>query len=86
MTSNGRLAQYGLDGKVTATCENVWDVNPPARPSFAPALQGPTLSQGRIASFDFDAGGEPDVIYKSCFWQTTGYEKDLQDMSDQNLH
>ena len=86
MTSNGGLAQYGLTGKVTATFENVWNVNPPARPGFAPRVQGPTLSQGHIGLFDFDAGGDAPIIYKSCFWQTTACEKDLQDMNDQNLH
>ena len=86
MTSNGGLAQYGLTGKVTATFENVWNVNPPARPGFAPRVQGPTLSQAHIGLFDFDAGGDAPVIYKNCFWQTTGAKGDVQDMTDQNLH
>lgn len=86
MTSNGGLAQYGLTGKVTATFENVWNVNPPARPGFAAPVQGPTLSQGHIGLFDFDAEGDAPIVYKNCWWQTTGSRGDLQDMSDQDLH
>ena len=87
MTSNGGLAQYGLTGgKTTAIFENVWNVNPPARPGFAPRVQGPTLSQAHIGLFDFDAGGDAPIIYKNCHWQTTGSTKDLQDMNDQELH
>ena len=86
MTSNGGLAQYGLTGKTTATFENVWNVNPPARPGFAPRVQGPTLSQAHIGLFDFNADGQPPIVYENCWWQTTGAVKDLQDMSDQNLH
>ena len=85
MTSNGGFAQYGLADKVTATLENVWFVNPPARPGFAPRLEGPALSNGNIEGFDFNAGGQPPIIYKNCFWQYTGSMKDLQDSSNQTL-
>ena len=86
MTSNGGPAQYGVEEKKTATMENVWNVNPPARPGFAPRVQGPTLSQGHIGLFDFVAGGNAPFVYNNCKWQTSGSPKDLQDMSDQDLH
>lgn len=85
MTSNGGLAQYGLNDKVTATFENVWNVNPPVRPNFAPRVQGPTLSQAHIGLFDFDAGGDAAINYRDCYWQTTGSEKDMQDMVNQTV-
>ena len=85
MTSNGGLAQYGLNGKVTATFENVWNVNPPTRPNFAPRVQGPTLNRAHIGLFDFDASGDAAVNYRDCYWQTTGSEKDMQDMVNQTV-
>ena len=85
MTSNGGLAQYGLNNKVTATFENVWFVNPPARPGFAPRVEGPTLSMGHIGLFDFNADGQPNIVYQDSWWQTTGCAKDVQNMANQTL-
>ena len=67
LTSNGATAQYGLGNKQTAVFEDVWYVNPPPRPGFAPRVEGPTISQGHIGSFNFDAGGEAPATYTNCF-------------------
>ena len=85
-TSNGGLSQYGLGSKGTATFENVWYVNPPPRPGFAPRVEGPTISQGRVESFDFDTAGQPPINYVDSWWMTTGCDKDLQSAADQTLH
>lgn len=85
-TTNGGLSQYGLGSKATATFENVWYVNAPPRPGFAPRVEGPTMSEGHIAGFDFDAGGQPKINYLDSWWMTTGCDKDLQTAADQTLH
>ena len=85
-TSNGGLSQYGLNDKGTATFENVWYVNPPPRPGFAPRVEGPTLSWGHIQWFDYNTPGQPQINYKNSWWMTTGNQNDLQDAADQDLH
>jgi len=47
-TSNGGLSQYGLGSKGTATFEDIYYVNAPPRPGFAPRVEGPKMSQGHI--------------------------------------
>ena len=85
-TSNGGLSQYGLGSKGTATFENVWYVNAPARPGVAPRVEGPTMSEGHIQWFDYDTPGQPEINYVDSWWMTTGCEKDLQTAADQTLH
>jgi len=85
-TSNGGLSQYGLGSKGTATFENVYYVNAPPRPGFAPRVEGPTMSQGHIEWFDFDTPGQPKINYVNSLWMTTGCDKDLQSAGDQDLH
>ncbi|KAI9780939.1 MAG: hypothetical protein M1835_004381 [Candelina submexicana] len=85
MTSNGATAQYGLNNKQTATYEDVYYVNPPARPGYAPRVNGPTLSWGHINLPNFDAGGEAPAIYKNSKWQYTGNTNDLLDSNTVEL-
>ncbi|KAI9717755.1 MAG: hypothetical protein M1812_004484 [Candelaria pacifica] len=85
MTSNGATAQYGLGSKSTAIYEEVYFVNPPPRPGFAPRVNGPTLSWGHINLPNFDAGGEASAIYKNSKWQYTGNKNDLLDSNTVEL-
>ncbi len=85
MTSNGAFAQYGLGSRKTAIFEDVWYVNPPPRPGFAPRVNGPTLSWGHIGQFNFDAGGEAPATYTNSFWQYTGSKSDVRDMNQADL-
>lgn len=67
LTSNGAFTQIGLNGKATAVVENVWYVNPPPRPGFAPRVNGPTLSWGHIGDFDDNMAGEAVAQYPNSF-------------------
>jgi len=85
LTSNGAFTQIGLNGKVTAVVENVWYVNPPPRPGFAPRVNGPTLSWGHVGDFDDNMPGEEVARYPGSWWQYTGCEHDLAPMANQTL-
>lgn len=87
MTSNGGTSQYGLQNTNLATgiFEDVWTVNPPPRPGFAPRLEGPTRSEGHTGGWAFDAGGEVKATYTNSFWQYSGCVKDVQDTNVQTL-
>lgn len=85
LTSNGALMQIGLNGKKTAVFEDVWYVNPPPRPRYAPKVQGPVLSWGNLVGYDYDEPGEAKAILQSSYWQTTGCTKDIQDANNGTL-
>ena len=52
LTSNGATTQNGLNGKESAVFEDVYFVNPPPRPGYAPRVNGLTLSWGHIGALD----------------------------------
>ncbi|KAL6715824.1 hypothetical protein ACLMJK_006785 [Lecanora helva] len=81
-TSNGYVASIGLNGKVAPVFENVYYVNPPPRPGFAPRVEGPAVSWGNIGGPVYNPPGQPLAQMPGSFWQTTGCEKDLQDASN----
>ena len=85
LTSNGALMQIGLNGKKTAVFEDVWYVNPPPRPRYAPKVQGPVLSWGNLVGYDYDEPGEAKAIMQNSYWQTTGCTKDIQDANNGTL-
>ena len=81
LTSNGYMMQIGLngaDGGKSAVFEDVWYVNPPSRPGFAPKVQGPVLSWGNLEGFNYDQPGQAKSVFVNSWWQTTGCEKDIQ--------
>ena len=79
VTTNGAFGQIGLNGKQTATVEDYYYVNPPARPGFAEKVNGPTLSWGHIGeAFAYDTPGQAEIKYVNSWWQYTGCEGDLQ--------
>ena len=81
LTSNGYMMQIGLngaDGGKSAVFEDVWYVNPPSRPGFAPKVQGPVLNWGNLEGFNYDQPGQAKSVFVNSWWQTTGCEKDIQ--------
>ncbi|KAL8736361.1 MAG: hypothetical protein Q9181_002466, partial [Wetmoreana brouardii] len=85
MMSNGTFAQHGLTGKKTATILDWWTVNPAPQPGVAQRVNEPTLSGGHIDNFNFNADGQPDIIWSHSFWQYTGCQKDVKSMDDLSL-
>ena len=86
MTTNGAVGQIGLNGKKTATFEDYYYVNPPARPGFAERANGPTLSWGHIGdAFAYDTPGQAELVLVDCWWQYTGCERDLQAGGNETL-
>lgn len=85
LTSNGALMQIGLNGKTTAVFEEVWYVNSPPRPGYAPKVQGPVLSWGNLVGYNYDEPGEAKAILQNSYWQTTGSAKDVQDANNSTL-
>lgn len=77
-TSNGYVGSIGLSGKVPPTYEDVYYVNPPPRPGYAPRITGPAVSWGNIGGFIYNAPGQEEAKLPGSYWQTTGCEKDLQ--------
>lgn len=82
MTSNGAVSSYGLRGKVPPIFEDVYYVNPPPRPGYAPRVNGPALSWGNIGGFVYNAGGEALAQLPGSYWQTSGSVSDLQAASN----
>ena len=81
LTSNGYMMQIGLngaDGGKSAVFEDVWYVNPPPRPGFAPKVQGPVLSWGNLEGFNYDQPGQAKSVFVNSWWQTTGCVNDVQ--------
>ncbi|MCJ1339705.1 hypothetical protein MMC09_004995 [Bachmanniomyces sp. S44760] len=86
LTSNGGFAQYGLpDSKATAVFKDVYTVNPPARPGYAPRVLGPTKASGHIGGFNFNPKGSHGIDFQNSFWQYTGCPKDLKTLGDTTL-
>jgi len=85
LTSNGALMQIGLNGKKTAVFEDVWYVNPPPRPGYAPKVQGLVLSWGNLVGYNYDEPGETKATLQNSYWQTTGCTKDIQDANNGTL-
>ena len=86
MTTNGAIGQIGLNNKQTATFQDYYYVDPPARPGFAQRVNGPTLSWGHIGdAFAYDTPGQAAVVYVDSWWQYTGCERDLQVGGNQTL-
>ena len=77
-TSNGYLGSIGLNGKVAPIFEDVYYVNPPPRPGFAPRVQGPAVGWGNIGGPIYNGPGQALAELPGSVWQTTGCEKDLQ--------
>ena len=77
-TSNGYVASIGLNGKVAPIYEDVYYVNPPPRPGYAPRVNGPGLSWGNLGGFIYDAPGQEKASLPGSYWQTSGSSKDLQ--------
>ena len=81
LTSNGYMMQIGLngaDGGKSAVFEDVWYVNPPPRPGFAPKVQRPVLSWGNLEGFNYDQPGQANSVFVHSWWQTTGCVGDIQ--------
>ncbi|KAL2041302.1 hypothetical protein N7G274_005684 [Stereocaulon virgatum] len=79
LTTNGNMMSIGLNsGQVAPVFENVYLVNPPPRPGFAPRVEGPALSWGNIGGFIYDTPGQVLSKLPGSFWQYSGCEKDLQ--------
>lgn len=85
LTSNGALMQIGLNGKKTAVFEDIWYVNPPPRPGYAPKVQGPVLSWGNLVGYVYDEPSEAKAILQDSYWQTTGCMRDIQDANNDTL-
>lgn len=81
-TSNGYVASIGLNGKVAPVFENVYYVNPPPRPGYAPRVEGPALSWGNIGGPVYNPPGQTLAQVPGSVWQTTGCDKDLLSASD----
>ncbi len=81
-TSNGYVASIGLGSKVAPVFEDVYYVNPPPRPGFAPRVEGPALSWGNIGGPVYNPPGQTLAQLPGSVWQTTGCEKDLQSASN----
>lgn len=85
LTTNGALISIGNQNqpsKKIVTFEDVYMVNPPNRPGFAPRVNGPALSWGNIGGMVYDAPGQPLSEKPGSFWQTTAAPKDLQAASN----
>ena len=88
LTSTGGVMQIGLngaDGGKSTVFEDVWYVNPPPRPGFAPKVQGPVLSWGNLEGFNYDQPGEKKSVFVASYWQTTGCVNDVQDGNNATL-
>ena len=81
-TSNGYLGSIGLNGKVAPIFEDVYYVNPPPRPGYAPRVEGPAVGWGNIGGPIYNAPGQALAEMPGSVWQTTGCEKDLQSASN----
>ena len=81
-TSNGAVASIGLNGKVAPIFEDVYYVNPPPRPGYAPRVEGPALSWGNIGGPAYNPPGQPLAEMPGSVWQTSGCQKDLQSASN----
>ncbi len=81
-TSNGYVASIGLGSKVAPVFEDVYYVNPPPRPGYAPRVEGPALSWGNIGGPVYNPPGQTLAQLPGSVWQTTGCEKDLQSASN----
>ena len=81
-TSNGYVASIGLNGKVPPVYEDVYYVNPPPRPGYAPRVNGPGLGYGNLGGFCYDAPGQEKASLPGSYWQSTGCSKDLLSASN----
>ena len=81
-TSNGYVASIGLNGKVAPVFEDVYYVNPPPRPGYAPRVEGPAVGWGNLGGPIYQPPGQALASMPGSVWQTTGCEKDLQDASN----
>ena len=82
LTSNGYFMSIGLNGLVPPKSTNIYYVNPPPRPGFAPRVMGPALSWGNIGGFEYNAPGQAIAQFSDSYWQYTGCPKDLQPGGD----
>lgn len=85
LTTNAALISIGNQNqpnKKIVTFEDVYMVNPPNRPGYAPRVNGPALSWGNIGGMVYDAPGQPLSDKPGSFWQTTAAPKDLQAASN----
>ena len=85
LTTNGALISIGnvnQPNKKIVTFEDVYMVNPPNRPGYAPRVNGPALSWGNIGGMVYDQPGQPLSEKPGSFWQTTAAPKDLQAASN----
>ncbi len=81
-TSNGYVASIGLNGKKAPVFEDVYYVNPPPRPGYAPRVQGPAVSWSSVGGPVYNPPGQPLAEMPGSVWQATGCEKDLQSASN----
>ncbi|MCJ1452596.1 hypothetical protein MMC28_002939 [Mycoblastus sanguinarius] len=84
-TSNGYVASIGLNTKVPPIFEDVYYVNPPPRPGYAPRVNGPALSWGNIGGFLYEPAGQAQAQVPGSYWQVTGCEMDLQAASNMTI-
>lgn len=85
MTTNGAFGSIGNSNqpsKKIVSFEDIYMVNPPNRPGYAPRVNGPALSWSNIGGMVYDAPDEPLSGKTGSFWQTTAAPKDLQAASN----
>lgn len=78
LTSNGYFMSIGLNGLVPPKGSNIYYVNPPPRPGFAPRVMGPALSWGNIGGFVYDGPDQAKAEFTDSYWQYLAGPKNLQ--------
>ena len=78
LTTNAGIMSIGVNaGQTPPHYVDVYYVEPPRRPGFAPRLVGPGLSFGNKGPTYYNAPGAPEATFSNCWYQASSNPKDL---------